>query len=135
MTPFKYEGRVFASRLKRHAPRELHLTRSRGDVLLCYRPHRHASVALGRKTREEGKPTVLDVFVKPASKRPGIAWENGTLVVRVRERAIDGAANDACAQALAAAYDVAPSAVELLSGARSRRKRFAIAGATGTPFQ
>jgi uncharacterized protein YggU (UPF0235/DUF167 family) len=92
-------------------------------------------VALGRKNGREGKPTVLDVFVKPGSKRPGIAWENGTLVVRVRERAIEGAANDACTRALAAAYGVAPSAVELLGGARSRRKRFAIAGATATPFQ
>ena len=92
-------------------------------------------MAIARKNPREGKPTVLDVFVKPGSKRPGIAWENGTLVVRVRERAIEGAANDACTRALAAAYGVAPSAVELLGGARSRRKRFAIAGAAATPFE
>jgi len=55
--------------------------------------------------------------------------ERGTIVVRVRERAIDGAANAACIRALATAYGVAPSAVELVRGARSRQKRFAIAGA------
>lgn len=69
---------------------------------------------------------VLYVIVKPGSKHPGISNENGTLVLRVRERAIDGAANDACIRALAVAYGVPQSAVELVGGARSRRKRFAI---------
>jgi uncharacterized protein YggU (UPF0235/DUF167 family) len=57
------------------------------------------------------------------------------LVVRVRERAIDGAANAACIRALAAAYGVAPSAVELLRGGRGRHKRFAIHHAEGTKGQ
>jgi uncharacterized protein len=48
--------------------------------------------------------------------------------MRVRERAIGGAANAACIRALAAAYGVAPSRVELVRGERSRRKRFSIAG-------
>jgi len=64
--------------------------------------------------------------VKPGSKRPGIVQENGALIVRVRERAIEGAANAACRRALAAAYGVAPSAVELIRGATSRFKRFAV---------
>lgn len=69
---------------------------------------------------------ILDVIVKPGSKQPGLSEEDGTLVLRVRERAIEGAANDACVRALAAAYGVPNSAVELLSGVRSRRKRFTI---------
>jgi uncharacterized protein YggU (UPF0235/DUF167 family) len=68
----------------------------------------------------------IDVTVKPGSKRPGLLEENGVLVLRVRERAIEGAANAACVRMLADAYGVAPSAVQLLGGARSRRKRFVI---------
>jgi hypothetical protein len=69
---------------------------------------------------------ILDVIVKPGSRQPGIAHEDGMTIVRVRERAIEGAANAACIRALAAEYGVAPSSVELISGARSRHKRFAI---------
>jgi len=69
---------------------------------------------------------VIDIIVKPGSKQPGLSEENGVPVLRVRERAIDGAANSACVRALAAAYGVPPSAVELIAGARNRRKRFAI---------
>lgn len=68
----------------------------------------------------------VDVIVKPGSKRPGISKENGELVIRVRERAIEGAANEACARALAAELVVARSAVELVRGARARRKRFVV---------
>ncbi|MBV8531151.1 MAG: DUF167 domain-containing protein [Candidatus Eremiobacteraeota bacterium] len=68
----------------------------------------------------------LDVLVKPGSKHPGLSEEDGMLVLRVRERAIEGAANEACIRALAAAYGVAPSAVALVRGARARRKHFAI---------
>jgi uncharacterized protein YggU (UPF0235/DUF167 family) len=69
---------------------------------------------------------ILDVIVKPGSKQPGISHENGALVLRVRERAVEGAANAACRRALAQAYGVPQSAVELIAGARSRRKRFAV---------
>lgn len=70
---------------------------------------------------------ILDVNVRPQSKRPGIAHEDGVLTVRVRERAVDGAANAACIRAIAEAYGIAPSRVELLRGARCRRKRFSLA--------
>lgn len=69
---------------------------------------------------------VIDVVVKPGSHKPGLSSENGTLVLRVRERAIEGAANAACIRALAEAYGVAPSALSIVRGTRSRRKRFAI---------
>jgi uncharacterized protein len=51
-------------------------------------------------------------------------------VLRVRERAVEGAANAACVRALAGALRVAPSSVTLLRGARGRRKVFEIAGLT-----
>ncbi|HET9030622.1 MAG TPA: DUF167 domain-containing protein [Candidatus Aquilonibacter sp.] len=68
----------------------------------------------------------ITVLVKPGSKVPSIETHEEGLIVRVRERAIEGAANAACIRALAAHFDVAPSRVTLLQGARSRRKRFRI---------
>jgi len=66
--------------------------------------------------------------VKPGSKAPGIAAEGDSLVLRVRERAVEGAANEACIRVLAAALGVAPSCVRLLRGAHSREKLFEIDG-------
>jgi len=47
-------------------------------------------------------------------------------VLRVRERAIDGAANDACVRALAAALGIATAHVALVRGHRARVKTFAV---------
>jgi uncharacterized protein len=69
---------------------------------------------------------VVEVLVKPGSRVPGIAREGDLVVIRVRERAIDGTANLAAGRALAEAYGVPPSAVRLVRGASARRKRFAV---------
>lgn len=77
--------------------------------------------------RERAKAEILlEVLVKPGSREPSILEEGGLTVVCVRERAVDGAANVAVIRALAAAYGVPPSAVELLRGITARRKRVAI---------
>jgi len=47
-------------------------------------------------------------------------------VLRVRERAVEGAANDACVRAVAEALAVAPSRVALVRGHRGRIKTFAV---------
>jgi uncharacterized protein len=70
----------------------------------------------------------VDVVVKPGSKQPGIALTDGTIVMRVRERAVEGNANAACIGVLAEALRVAPSSVTLIRGARGRRKVFAVEG-------
>lgn len=70
--------------------------------------------------------TRLRVRVKPGSRAPGIDETPDGLVLRVRERAIDGAANEACVRALAAHFGVAPSRVTLLRGAAAREKLFQI---------
>ena len=70
------------------------------------------------------KPARIDVLVKPGSKQPGVSLEGETLVLRVRERAIEGAANAACIRALAEFYDVPPSSISLERGAKSRKKVF-----------
>ena len=68
----------------------------------------------------------IAVVVKPGSRKPGITVENGELVLRVRERAIEGAANQACVEALAKEFKVAPSKIALIRGARSKHKVFTI---------
>ncbi len=70
----------------------------------------------------------LAVVVKPGSRHPGITLENDVLVLCVRERAIEGAANQACIEALAKALKIAPSRIALIRGARSKQKIFAIEG-------
>lgn len=46
----------------------------------------------------------------------------------MRERALEGAANEACVRALAQTLGVAPSNVRLVRGAQSREKLFEIDG-------
>ena len=66
--------------------------------------------------------------VKPGSKRPGIAIQGETLLLRVRERAVGGAANAACIRLLASALEMAPSLISISRGANARQKCFEIAG-------
>jgi uncharacterized protein YggU (UPF0235/DUF167 family) len=69
---------------------------------------------------------LVTVHAKPGSKTPGVAWDGTRLVIRVRERAHEGKANEACRKALAAVLDVAPARVTLMRGQRSKDKLFAI---------
>jgi hypothetical protein len=66
--------------------------------------------------------------VKPGSKRAGFTHSNGVLVLHVRERAVEGAANAACIRAIAGALGVTASRVELVRGARGRDKTFSVHG-------
>ena len=76
--------------------------------------------------------STITLAVKPGSKRPGLAREGDAWLLRVRERAVDGAANEACVRALAHALDLPPSRVELVRGQRGRTKTFAVALDRGT---
>lgn len=66
----------------------------------------------------------ITVRVKPGSRR-GPLVEDGPdgLVVHVRERAVDGAANTGVVRALAAHFGVAPRDVEIVRGHTARVKR------------
>jgi hypothetical protein len=65
----------------------------------------------------------LPIRVTPGAKRPGIETAgDGTLVVKVREPAEDGRANDAVITALAGHFGVARRAVTIVHGHGSRRK-------------
>ncbi|HET8928034.1 MAG TPA: DUF167 domain-containing protein [Microbacterium sp.] len=64
------------------------------------------------------------VRVKPGSRRgPLVETTADELVVHVRERAVDGAANEGLIRALAAHFDTAPSRVRIVRGHTSRIKR------------
>lgn len=76
----------------------------------------------------DGPRALVHLTVKPGAKIPGIAWTGEGWVLRVRERAIEGAANEACIAALARILGVAPSAIALVRGHRARVKTFAVEG-------
>jgi uncharacterized protein (TIGR00251 family) len=71
----------------------------------------------------------IAVHVHPGASRPSVGGlHDGALVVRVRERAIDGRATHAVVRTLANAFAVTLRDITLVSGAHSRRKMFEISG-------
>lgn len=69
----------------------------------------------------------VTVKAKPGSKKEFVRQEpTGEFVVAVHERAVDGAANEAIAQALAGFFDVAPSRVILVRGHTAKVKVFEV---------
>ena len=71
----------------------------------------------------------LEVHVHPGSRRASIGGTyDGALVVRVRARAVDGAATNEVLDAVANAFNVRRAAVRLVRGATSRRKVLTIDG-------
>jgi len=70
----------------------------------------------------------LEIVAKPGARVATIGRRNGEVVVAVRERAVDGRANDAILRAVAAWLGIAPSRVALVRGAGARRKLLAVDG-------
>jgi hypothetical protein len=69
------------------------------------------------------------IHASPGAKRAAVGGARGdALRVAVQAPPIEGRANAACAEALAAAFGVKRSAVTLDPAARGRRKRVRIAG-------
>jgi len=73
-------------------------------------------------------PVRLEITAKPGARTPAIAIRAEIVTIAVRERAVDGAANRAVTQAVAAWLGVAPSRVAVALGATTRRKTLAIDG-------
>ncbi|HEY9266665.1 MAG TPA: DUF167 domain-containing protein [Mycobacterium sp.] len=71
---------------------------------------------------------VISVRVKPGSKKGPLVetGPDGSLTVYVRERAVDGKANDAVVRVLAEHLGIPRSRIELVAGTTSRLKRFRI---------
>ena len=77
----------------------------------------------------------LTVQVKPGSKSAGFDYAGDAYVLRVRERAVDGAANAACVRALAEYLELRRSQVTLIVGERGRRKTFEFDGLSNEELQ
>jgi uncharacterized protein (TIGR00251 family) len=75
----------------------------------------------------DGRACIVPVRAQPGARRSGAsgAW-NGMLKVAVTAPPEDGRANADLARALAQIFGLRASAVRLVSGARSREKRFRI---------
>ncbi len=71
----------------------------------------------------------LSIRVAPRASADRVGpYRDGVLAVRTTRPPTDGEANDRVVRLVARALDVAPSAIELVSGARGRSKRLRIAG-------
>ena len=71
----------------------------------------------------------IAVRVRPRSARTEVGGRHGeALVVRVREPAAEGRANEAAVRALAASFGVPRRAVRIVSGATARQKVVEIDG-------
>jgi uncharacterized protein YggU (UPF0235/DUF167 family) len=71
---------------------------------------------------------VITVLVKPGSRKGPLVevGAEGELTIYVAERAVDGKANAAVTNLLAAHLGVPRSSLELVSGATARVKRFRV---------
>jgi len=70
------------------------------------------------------------IQVKPGSKKGPLVEQNadGSFVVYLKERAVDGAANDGLIRVLAEHFKVRKSDVQIESGFTSRIKRISVSG-------
>lgn len=75
-------------------------------------------------TRRESSGLSFEVIVKPRASRAGVKGSReGGLLVRLTASPVEGEANKQCVEVLAKALEVPKSAVTIVSGLRSRRKR------------
>lgn len=73
----------------------------------------------------------LPLLVKPrAARQRVVGLKDGALVVQVTAPPVEGAANRAVIATIAEAFGVKPGQVEIIVGARSRRKTVRIRGVT-----
>jgi hypothetical protein len=77
----------------------------------------------------KGEPVrrTLNVWVQPlASQNEIVGYRNGYLRIRVKAKPTDGKANRLCREVLATALGIAPSRIEIISGASARYKRMRV---------
>ncbi len=81
-----------------------------------------------RRTPQTDEPrTLLDLYVQPgAAHTEVVGWHGDAIKIRVAAPPVAGEANQAITRYLAGRLGIRPSRVELVGGARSRRKRVAV---------
>lgn len=71
----------------------------------------------------------IEVRVKPGARQPEVEKQaDGSFLVKVKERATEGRANEAVVEALAEYFDVPKSRVAILRGHKSRIKIIELTG-------
>ena len=84
--------------------------------------------------RRDGDRLVLELHVQPGAARTAVAGVHGErLKIRLAARAVEGAANLALVEFLAAALGAAKRDVTIEAGGNSRRKRVSVRGAQRDP--
>jgi uncharacterized protein (TIGR00251 family) len=79
--------------------------------------------------KADGDGVTVSVQVQPRAGRTAVIGRHGdALKVRVAAPPVDDRANDATIALVAELFDVAPTSVEVVSGARSRLKRLRARG-------
>lgn len=73
------------------------------------------------------KPFRFDVVVQPGARQTRVCGRHGdALKLQIQARPVDGAANRAVVELLAAAFGVPRGAVQVVAGGASRRKVVAV---------
>ena len=81
--------------------------------------------------RSEAEAVVLSLHVQPGAKKTEVAGLHGAaLKIRLAAPPVDGKANQALVEFLAASLMVTKSRIDLVSGVSSRTKRIRITGVT-----
>jgi uncharacterized protein (TIGR00251 family) len=84
----------------------------------------------------EDGAVVVRVHVQPRAGRTAVVGRHGhALKLRVAAPPVDHRANDAVVALLADMVDIAPAAVTLVSGEKSRVKRFRLTGVDGDTME
>ena len=84
----------------------------------------------------EDGAVVVHVHVQPGAGRSAVVGRHGeSLKIRVAAPPVEGRANEAAGALLAEALEVPAGAVELVSGHKSRVKRFRIQGITAEEIE
>ena len=86
--------------------------------------------------RETASGVELDVRVIPRARQTGLAGvRDDAVLIRLAAPPVEGAANSALVAFVADWLGVPPRAIQIVSGARSRRKRLAVTGVSAAAIR
>lgn len=87
---------------------------------------------MGQVLRQQRCGIILNIYVQPGSKQDQLAGQyRDCLKIKLRAKAVDGAANKALCEFLADYLGIANSSVRIVRGASSRQKLVEILGDAG----
>lgn len=76
-------------------------------------------------SNEDGVSFSIDIWAKPGSKvQKQLVGESGELILYIKERPVEGAANKALVKTIGKIFGTTNSSIELTRGGKSKFKRF-----------